>query len=203
MEVREKNRLLSGKGVGIGLQLLKAGRFQPLIIFGLAGLLIVCLVVFTVKPAQAASGHNYWVRGTTGFDRPGIGEDECPAAEELAMLRLINRERTQRGLPKLEWDPQLTALARAKSRDMVCYNYFGHISARLGSVYDQLQQEGLVYRIVGENLVGAPGYRRAQQSLMKSPAHRGNILNCNFTRIGIGMAVGGAYRKIYTQIYKD
>jgi uncharacterized protein YkwD len=172
-------------------------------ILGWAALLAVIVVVLAAKPVGAATGHSYWTAWAAAVDPAGATGNDYLTAEETAMFRLINRERTQSGLSSLELDPKLTAVARAKSRDMVCYNYFGHLSERLGSVYDQLQREGLVYRVVGENLVGAPGYRRAQQSIMNSPAHRGNILNASFTKIGIGVVSGGAYRKIFTQIFMD
>ncbi|MGD8400605.1 MAG: CAP domain-containing protein [Bacillota bacterium] len=185
------------------MQFIKKVSLRTLLTFSLAGSLTVCLVVCAAKPARAASDPNYRAPGATGFGPPKTGREECLVAEALAMLRLINQERAQRCLPQLEWDPELTALAKDKSRDMVCYHYFGHLSERLGSLYNQLRRKGIIYRVAGENLVGAPGYRRAQQSLMASPAHRGNILNRDFTKIGIGVAAGGAYRKIFTQIFID
>jgi uncharacterized protein YkwD len=175
---------------------------KTLLIFGWAALLAVTGMVFEVKPVEAATGHNDWSEWAAA-DHTGATGNDCLTAEEIAMFRIINRSRTQKGLPQLELDPKLTAVARTKSRDMVDYHYFGHLSGRLGSVYDQLERDGIVYRIVGENLVGAPGYRRAQQSIMNSPAHRGNVLNANFTKIGVGIAAGGAYRKIFTQIFVD
>jgi uncharacterized protein YkwD len=187
---------------GVWLRL-KKGLLTIGLTFGWMGLLAITTMVLAAQPAWAATACNYWGNWNAALGRAGRGENQSLAAEETAMLMLINRERVQSGLPQLEWDAELTELARAKSRDMVYYNYFGHLSERLGSVYDQLQQNGIVYRMVGENLVGAPGYRRAQQSIMSSPAHRGNILNANFTRIGIGVAAGGAYRKIFTQILVD
>jgi uncharacterized protein YkwD len=185
------------------IALTKTGYSQTILTLGWVGLLALAVVVFEAKPVWAATGHNYWVEWVAAADHTGATGNDCLTAEEMAMFHLINRSRMQSGLPQLELDPELTTLARAKSRDMVCYHYFGHLSERLGSVYDQLQRDGIVYRVVGENLVGAPGYWRAQQSIMNSPAHRSNVLNTSFTRIGIGVAAGGAYRKIFTQIFVD
>lgn len=185
------------------MQLTKTKCFQTILTFGWAALLSVTVMVFEAKPVVAATGHNYWSEWVAAADHTGATGNGCLTAEEIAMFRLINRSRIQSGLPQLELDPELTAVARTKSRDMVDYHYFGHLSERLGSVYDQLQRNGIVYRVVGENLVGAPEYRRAQQSVMNSPAHRGNILNPRFTKMGVGIAAGGAYRKIFTQIFVD
>lgn len=55
------------------------------------------------------------------------------------------------------------------------------------------------YRTAGENLAGAPTAEAAHKGLMNSPGHRANILNSNFTEIGIGMAKGSQYGIIFTQ----
>lgn len=167
--------------------------------FFLSGWLILLGVGAVAQPARAATDGGHWFR-TTGVSEPAEAD---LTAEEAAMLQLINGERVRNGLAKLKPDPRLTGLAREKSRDMVSANYFGHISQKLGTVYDQLQQKGIVYRTVAENLVGAHGYRRAHESIMSSPAHRSNVLNPSFTRIGIGIVKGGPYGKMVTQILID
>ena len=121
--------------------------------------------------------------------------------EEKEMLILINQERVEAGLPKLELDLNLVKLAREKSKDMAIHNYFGHISKRLGSVYQQLEREKIAYHIAGENLIGAPDFRKATNSVLASPSHRGNILNPHFKKIGIGVFRGGPYGEMITQVF--
>lgn len=51
--------------------------------------------------------------------------------------------------------------------------------------------EGTPYRVMGENL--AKGHESAEaafKALMTSPNHRANILNKDYTRVGIGEACG-------------
>jgi uncharacterized protein YkwD len=166
-------------------------------------LLTVFLAFFMmVAESQPAKAVCY---GTTKWPFRVASENrkQREAAMELAMVRLINRERAEVGFAELEPDPSLTEIARKKSWDMVNHHYFGHFSERLGSVYDQLQRDGIVYRIVAENLAGAPGYQRAHQMFMKSSSHRENILNPHFSRIGIGIAPGGPYGEMITQILVD
>ena len=55
--------------------------------------------------------------------------------------------------------------------------------------------------MAGENLAGAPTVERAHSGLMNSPGHRANILNPNFTHVGIGIVDGGPYGKMYTQTF--
>ena len=120
--------------------------------------------------------------------------------EEQELVLLINQERSHTGLPELEIDPSLVKLAQAKSRDMVSGNYFGHISERLGTIYDQLKRIHYPYRSVAENLTGAPDYRKAHLRMMTSSDHRGNLLSPTFTKIGVGIVKGGPFGEMITEI---
>ncbi|GAW91632.1 CAP domain-containing protein [Calderihabitans maritimus] len=120
-------------------------------------------------------------------------------AEEKQMIDLINQERTARGLAPLQVDLDLVRTARMKSADMVENSYFGHNSPRYGSPFDLMRREGISFRYAGENLAGAPSVEKAHQALMGSEGHRRNILNPRFTHIGVGIAEGGPYGKMFTQ----
>lgn len=121
------------------------------------------------------------------------------AAEEARLLELTNQARKEAGLKPLQVNMGLVETARAKSADMVANNYFGHISPNLGSPFDQMGRAKISYRTAGENLAGAPTAEAAHKGLMNSPGHRANVLNSNFTEIGIGMAKGSQYGIIFTQ----
>ncbi|KUK10682.1 MAG: SCP-like extracellular [Clostridia bacterium 41_269] len=120
-------------------------------------------------------------------------------AEEQQMINLINKERTSRGLAPLVVDMRLVKTARMKSQDMINKNYFSHQSPTYGSPFDLMRSQGITYRIAGENLAGAPSVEIAHRNLMNSPGHRANILNPNFTHVGVGIISGGPYGKMFTQ----
>ncbi len=121
--------------------------------------------------------------------------------DERAMFNLVNQERARAGLNPLAIDYQLVKLARLKSQDMVDKGYFGHYSPTYGSPFEMMDRAGVKYRYAGENLAGAPAVEAAHRALMNSPGHRANILNPEFTRIGIGVASGGPYGKMFTQMF--
>lgn len=121
--------------------------------------------------------------------------------DERLMLDLLNGERVRAGLGPLAVDPVLVRLARLKSEDMVANGYFGHISPNYGSPFAMMDRAGVTYRFAGENLAGAPSVDVAHRALMNSPGHRANILNPNFTHVGIGIARGGPYGFMYTQMF--
>lgn len=123
--------------------------------------------------------------------------------EEARIFELINQERAKAGLPQLKIDSVLTELAREKSWDMVSHNYFGHYSERLGTIHDQLKLKAVPYCKAAENLAGGPNLSKTFRRLLASPAHRSNLLNPNFKRIGIGIAKGSAYGKMMTQVFVD
>lgn len=122
-------------------------------------------------------------------------------AEENRMLSLVNQARTSQGLAPLAVDLRLVDLARKKSRDMIANNYFGHNSPTYGSPFDMMRSAGVTYRYAGENLAGTASVERAHELLMNSEGHRRNILNPNFDHVGIGIADGGPYGKMFTQMF--
>lgn len=113
--------------------------------------------------------------------------------QEQQMVNLVNQERTSRGLKALAVDATLVKVARMKSQDMINKNYFGHQSPTYGSPFDLMKAQGVTYRYAGENLAGANTVQQAHTNLMNSAGHRANILNQNYTKIGVGVVQGGPY----------
>jgi uncharacterized protein YkwD len=136
----------------------------------------------------------------TGNDSSNSKENMI-SSEESQMISLINQERAKTGLKELEIDYSLVKLAKEKSLDMVSYNYFGHNSNRLGSVFDQLRRNRVLYQTAAENLAGAADAQKAQQYFLASPIHRWNILNPRFTKVGIGIVRGGPFGAMITQLF--
>ena len=106
---------------------------------------------------------------------------------------LINSERTANGLIPLRIDKSLDQAAKNKSLDMVNRNYFEHYAFDLAP-WDFIISAGYNYLYAGENL--AMDFNTAEGTVnawMKSPAHRDNILNPDYSDMGIGV-VKGAYK---------
>ncbi|HEY8808122.1 MAG TPA: CvpA family protein [Candidatus Limnocylindria bacterium] len=123
-----------------------------------------------------------------------------PVAEQ-EMLKLLNDERTSRGLPALELDPRLVPIARQHSEEMFKLKYFGHQSPANGSPFDRLAAAKISYSRAGENLAYAHSVVVAHRGLMDSQGHRENILRPEFTRIGIGVISAGSYGRMFTQLF--
>ncbi len=122
-------------------------------------------------------------------------------ADEQKMVNLINQERAKAGLAPLTVDLRLVELARKKSQDMITNNYFSHTSPTYGDPFQMMTAAGISYRAAGENLAGAGTVERAHSALMNSSGHRQNILSPTYNKVGVGIATGGPYGSMYTQLF--
>lgn len=111
---------------------------------------------------------------------------------EQEVVELTNNERAKYGLSPLEIDTELSRVAKEKSNDMAKNGYFDHNSPVYGSPFDMMQSYGISYRTAGENI--AKGQRTPQEVVnawMNSEGHRANILNGDYTHIGVGFVEQG------------
>lgn len=109
---------------------------------------------------------------------------------EENILRLINKERTYRGIPSLEIDERLDKAAIRKTEDMINRNYFEHYAFGL-TPWNFITEAGYNYLYAGENL--AMDFDTSEgmvRSWMQSTTHRNNILNPDFDETGIGIVKG-------------
>ncbi|MGP4077428.1 CAP domain-containing protein [Halobacillus sp. K22] len=118
---------------------------------------------------------------------------------EQQVVELTNQERAKQGLEPLELDTELSAVAGDKSLDMQKNDYFSHTSPTYGSPFDMLKEYGIDYRTAGENIaMGHTSPEQVVQGWMNSEGHRKNIMNPNFTHIGVGYVEDGNY---WTQMF--
>lgn len=104
------------------------------------------------------------------------------------MLELTNKSRIEAGLAPLAINEKLAMAAREKADDMFKLQYFDHNSPNGKTPWDFIKSAGYEYEYAGENLaidfISANG---AHEALMESSPHRDNILNMNYTEIGIAV----------------
>ncbi|MBC7104585.1 MAG: sporulation protein [Firmicutes bacterium] len=186
-----QNTLLSGRYGNVGIAAVPA--------FGTK--IWVFLYTGTAQGNQPASTAPAAPPSAPPATGPPAGTPAQLTQDEARMLTLVNQARARSGLAPLTADPELVRLARLKARDMIARGYFGHQSPTYGSPFDMLRAAGVSYRYAGENLAGAPDVESAHANLMASPGHRANILNPNYTRVGIGVVDGGPYGKIFVQLF--
>ncbi|HEX7118185.1 MAG TPA: CAP domain-containing protein [Longimicrobiales bacterium] len=104
-------------------------------------------------------------------------------------VALAQDARRQAGCPPLVWDTRAAAVARAHSRDMLRRGYFSHETPEGRSAFDRMRAAGIRYSAAAENIAyGARTGAQVYNQWIGSRGHRRNLLNCRYTRHGIGLA---------------
>jgi uncharacterized protein YkwD len=169
-----------------------AGQAEGYLRSAFGGLVDDTFSLLTVKPGEGGLDLGFTVT------RHRIDE----RAEE-EMLRFLNEERTSRGLVPLRLDERLREAARAHSRDMFERGYFAHDTPEGKTPAERLDERGITYGVMGENLALAPDVALAHRGLMNSPSHRENILFPEYRKVGIGAVNGGIYGIMFSQEFTD
>ena len=138
---------------------------------------------------------------------------------ENAILKYTNEVRKNNGLSELKQDDNLGRIAREHSDDMVKNDYFDHVNLNGEDPSDRAKRTGFTKRKqsgggwysegIAENIGKMPtgnvvgvGYvlnnadsiaKAHVNSWMESPGHRANILNKQYTNLGVGVSYDGLY----------
>lgn len=130
--------------------------------------------------------------------KPEVPENDSSDAGQEAMksyveqvVELVNMERAKVGLPALTMSQDLNNAAQIRAVETV--QSFSHTRPDGSSFSSVLKENGISFRGAGENI--AWGQRTPEavvNAWMNSEGHRANILNKNFTSIGVGYYLNGS-----------
>lgn len=113
------------------------------------------------------------------------------AVVSSVLVDLTNFDRADEGLHGLTVNPLLQQAAQLKANDMAAKGYFAHNSPDGKSPWYWFGEAGYTFSYAGENLAVFFGDSEdVERAWMNSPGHRANILNSNFSEIGIATAEG-------------
>jgi uncharacterized protein YkwD len=134
---------------------------------------------------------------------PSAGQTSSPYAElEQAVHTQINQYRAEQGLPPLEFNAEISAIARQHSQAMA--------EGKAPFSHDGFEQRGqaiaqkIPYRTVAENLAFNQGFAdpvtQAVEGWIDSPGHHANIKG-NFDLTGIGVVKNEQGEYYLTQLF--
>jgi len=107
------------------------------------------------------------------------------------LIKLTNQERISQGLSPLTINQRLNQAAQAKATDMFVKNYWGHFAPDGTSPWSFFIHTGYKYKYAGENLAKDFNTSNGVMSgWMASSAHKANILDTNYTDIGVAVLDG-------------
>jgi uncharacterized protein YkwD len=119
------------------------------------------------------------------------------------VLDRINALRAANGASPLVFNDTLNAVAQAYSERMAKEHFFAHLDPAGKNLRQRLLEAGYSYGSAGENLGLAEGPLAAHFGIELSPGHRKNLLQSDFTRLGVGIAkehVDGREQTVVTEI---
>jgi len=142
----------------------------------LAGLLAIVIAFSTVAAPPAGS------------------QAEAMDSEEMTFLAMINQYRAANGLGALSLNSKLNDTALWMAQDLAAHSYFSHTDSLGRDPFQRMDNFGYDYNTWrGENLVAGTEMAQASMDMWKaSPGHNANMLNVNYTVIGIARAYGPA-----------
>ncbi len=134
-----------------------------------------------------------------------IGGDPAYVKKDMEfdkdLFEIINAERKKLGIPELIMDQTLSDIALSHSTDMAKRDYIDHTDPDGVGPFDRIDKASVSYVAAAENI--ASGFATAQKVLdswLKSPKHSANILNAEFTKIGVGYYAGGTNGTYWTVV---
>ncbi len=131
-------------------------------------------------PGNNGSGNN----GSTEENRPG-NNDTSEHAFIQQVVNLVNQERAKEGLAPLTIDNKVQAAAMVRAEE--CEVRFSHTRPDGSNFATALKEQKVSYRSAGENIAyGQQTPEVVMKAWMNSSGHRANIMNPNFTTIGVG-----------------
>ncbi|MER6191579.1 sigma-70 family RNA polymerase sigma factor [Streptomyces cyaneofuscatus] len=108
---------------------------------------------------------------------------------ETRLVAEVNTLRAHNDCPQLTTDPRLTEVAQRHSADMAAHGYFGHTDSTGRGMGDRVTDSGYLWTAVGETIAtGNADPAEVVEEWRRSSGRDDDILNCNFTHVGVGIA---------------
>lgn len=131
-------------------------------------------------------------------EQPDTPEEDTSYAAQV--VRLVNEERAKAGLSALTVDTGLEAASLVRAQEIV--SNFSHTRPDGTSFSTAIREQNVSFRGAGENIAwGQKSPEAVMEAWMNSPGHRANILNENFTRIGVGHYQNGSGTNYWVQLF--
>jgi uncharacterized protein YkwD len=112
---------------------------------------------------------------------------------ENELLGYVNADRERESLKTLKWNETIYKVAIAHSKDMAQMERVSHTGSDGSLPLQRIRESGVFASKLAENVARDLNIVAVHTSLMESLYHRQNILNPEYTEIGIGVVVKEKY----------
>ena len=118
------------------------------------------------------------------------------------VVKLVNEERAKNGLSALTYDATLQSAAQVRAEEIV--KSFSHTRPNGSNFSSVLKEFGITARRSGENIAwGQKTPKEVVTAWMNSSGHRANILNANYTKIGVGCNISPSGTIYWSQLFTN
>lgn len=101
---------------------------------------------------------------------------------------IINQYRKDNGLKPLKINAELTAAAKAHSRDLAKWDRISHYGSDGSNPWDRVKRTGYKPRLAAENVgTGQVSFDEVMKGWKKSPGHNKNLLLADAKQMGIAL----------------
>ncbi|MBQ4537235.1 MAG: CAP domain-containing protein [Lachnospiraceae bacterium] len=112
-------------------------------------------------------------------------EDSTNISYVEQVVKLVNEERAKEGLSPLTINTKVQAAAQVRAKE--CEQSFSHTRPDGRGFATALKEQNVSYHRAGENIAwGQKSPEEVVKAWMNSAGHRANIMNKNYTSIGVG-----------------
>lgn len=156
-----------------------------------------------VRPGRPGNnqGNGSNNQGNIGNQNPGSSnQDTTQSSFAQQVVDLVNEERAKAGLPELNLNTNAAAAAQTRAQELG--SNFSHTRPDGSHFSTALKENGVSYSGAGENIAyGQTSPEEVMNQWMNSSGHRANILNSNFTEIGVGHYETASGVDYWTQLF--
>lgn len=158
----------------------------------------------TTPPSEDTNTPESKLETTPPSEDANTPENKPEADKELTfaeqVVELVNQERTKAGLNAVTLDQNIASAALVRAKEIE--TSFSHTRPNGSKFSTALTEQGVTFKGAGENIAwGQKSPEAVMQAWMNSEGHRANILNKNFTKIGVGYYQNAAGRNFWTQLF--
>lgn len=158
----------------------------------------------TTPPSEDTNTPESKPETTPPSENANTPENKPEADKELTfaeqVVELVNQERTKAGLNAVTLDQNIASAALVRAKEIE--TSFSHTRPNGSKFSTALTEQGVTFKGAGENIAwGQKSPEAVMQAWMNSEGHRANILNKNFTKIGVGYYQNAAGRNFWTQLF--
>ena len=151
----------------------------------------------TTPPSEDTSTPESKPETSTPENKPEA-DKELTFAEQV--VELVNQERTKAGLNAVTLDQNIASAALVRAKEIE--TSFSHTRPNGSKFSTALTEQGVTFKGAGENIAwGQKSPEAVMQAWMNSEGHRANILNKNFTKIGVGYYQNARGTNYWTQLF--